>query len=58
MIKFMKDLRNFNEVFSKDVNCDNVKSHKKLGLYPLFEEITKGVKLIPRRPVFKGLTSF
>ena len=54
----MKDLRNFNEVFSKDVNCDNVKSHKKLGLYPLFEEITKGVKLIPRRPVFKGLTSF
>ena len=26
---------NSNDVFKKDVTCDNVKSHKKAGLHPL-----------------------
>ena len=31
----LNDLSNFNEVFKKDVACDNIKSNKKAGLYPL-----------------------
>ena len=26
---------NFNEIFRKDVNYDNIKSHKKTGLHPV-----------------------
>ena len=29
-------LRNFNETFSKDVTCNNIKNHKKSGSNPLF----------------------
>ena len=32
----LNDLRNFNEIFRKDVTYDNIKSHKKPGFYPLF----------------------
>ena len=32
----MNDLRNFNEIFRKDVTYDNIKSHKKPGFHPLF----------------------
>ena len=28
-------LRNFNEIFRKDVTYDNIKSHKKARLHPL-----------------------
>ena len=31
----IEELRNFNEVFRKDVPYDNIKSHKKAGLHPL-----------------------
>ena len=31
----LNDLSNFNEIFRKDVTHDNIKSHKKPGLYPL-----------------------
>ena len=27
----LNDLSNFNEIFRKDVNCDNIKSHKNQG---------------------------
>ena len=33
---FLKDLRNFNEIFRKDLTYDNIKSHKKLAFNPLF----------------------
>ena len=32
----LSDLRNFNEIFRKDVTYDNIKSHKKPGFHPLF----------------------
>ena len=31
----LKDLRNFNEIFGKDVAKDKIKSHKKAGFHPL-----------------------
>ena len=31
----MNDLRNFNEIFRKDVADDKIKSHKKAGFHPL-----------------------
>ena len=34
----LNDLRNFNGIFKKDVNYDNIKSHKKAGLHPLSEK--------------------
>ena len=43
------------EIFRKDVNCDNIKSHKKPGFHPLFRryifwKTTGGVKLtLPSR---------
>ena len=42
----LNDLRNFNEIFRKDVTYDNIKSHKKLELHTLsrryiFGKITK-----------------
>ena len=40
-------MRNFNEIFRKDVTYDNVKSHKKPGLHPvsrryIFGKATRG----------------
>ena len=29
---FLTTLRNFNEIFRKDVNYDNIKSHQKAGV--------------------------
>ena len=34
----LNNLRNFNEIFRKDVTYDNVKSHKKPGFHPLFKK--------------------
>ena len=34
----LNELRNFNEIFMKDVAYDNIKSHKKTGLQPLFRK--------------------
>ena len=36
------DLRNFNEVFKKDVPYDIIKSHKKTGLYLLSRKYSFG----------------
>ena len=33
----LNDLRNFNEIFRKDVPYDNIKSHRKPGLWRLSE---------------------
>ena len=33
---FWNNLRNFNEIFRKDVPYDNFKSHKKPGFHPIF----------------------
>ena len=46
-------MRNFNEIFRKDLAYDNIKSYEKAGLYPLsgryiFEKTAEGVKLIPQ----------
>ena len=44
-------MSNFNEVFRKNVSYNNIKSHKKAGLYPLSQEnavlkkTQEGVKL-------------
>ena len=38
----MNELRNFNEIFRKDVTYDNIKIHKKTGFYPLFRRPFKG----------------
>ena len=40
-------MSNFNEIFRKDTTYDNIKSHKKVGLYPLskryiFRKTTRG----------------
>ena len=48
----LNHLRNFNEIFRKDVNFDNIKSHKKTGFHPLFRryifrKTTGGVQLTP-----------
>ena len=32
----LNELRNFNEIFRKDVTYDNIKSHKKPAFHPLF----------------------
>ena len=32
----MNKLRNFNEIFTKDVTYGNIKSHKNLGFHHLF----------------------
>ena len=54
-------MRNFDEIFRKDVPYDNIKSHKKSGLHTLsrtyiFGEIPEcGVKL--SSPAFLGLKS-
>ena len=32
----LNNLRNFNEIFRKDVTYDNIKSHKNPGFHPLF----------------------
>ena len=37
---FSERLRNFNEIFRNDVTYDNIKSHKKPGLYPLPRKTT------------------
>ena len=34
--EILNDLRNFNEIFRKDVTYDNIKSHKKPVFHPLF----------------------
>ena len=39
-------MRNVNTIFRKNVSYDNIKSHKKSGLYP-FSSKYRGVKLIP-----------
>ena len=51
---------NFNEIFSKNVTCDNVKSHKKSELQSLFRKhnfraTTMGPPPPPPPPVFLGL---
>ena len=45
-------MRNFNEIFRKDVPYDNFKSHKKPGFHPLFrrynfQKTSGGIKLTP-----------
>ena len=50
-IFFSSDLRNFNEIFRKDVTYENIESHKKAWLQPLsrgciFRKNTGGVKFI------------
>ena len=36
LTKLLNDLKNFNEVFRKDVPYDNTKIHKKPAFHPLF----------------------
>ena len=54
----LNDLRNINYIFREDVTYDNIKSHKKTGLHPLFSryifrKTTKGDQIDP--PVALGL---
>ena len=39
---FPKELSNFNETFKKGVPYDNIKSHKKTGLYPYSKKYSFG----------------
>ena len=41
--EYMNNLRNFNEIFGKNVTCDNVKSHKKAGLHLLSRKCNSGI---------------
>ena len=59
-IYLQSGLKNFNEIFRKNVSYDNIKSYKKPGLYPLvrkcsFGETTGVVKWNPPPAVFLGL---
>ena len=52
----MNDLRNFNEIFRKDVTYDNIKSHKKSWFHPLcrryvFGKTTDVGQITPPAPV-------
>ena len=38
----MNDLRNFNEIFKKNMTYNNIKSHKKARLYRLSEKYIPG----------------
>ena len=54
----LNNLRNFNEIFRKNVNYDNIKSHKKSEFHPLFRryifgKTTGGVKLTPTPSLFR-----
>ena len=59
----LKDLRNFNEIFRKDVTYDNIKSHRKtwaspsLSLKNTFLEKPPGVESgqIDLPPAFSGI---
>ena len=55
----LNDLKNFNEIFREDATYDNIKSHKKAGLHPLFRRCsfrkTTGDSIKPSPPVFLGL---
>ena len=48
----MNELRNFNEIFRKDVTYDNIKSHEKPGVHPFSEKHFwkdyRGLKLTPQ----------
>ena len=52
----LNNLRNFNDIFRKDVAYDNIKSDKKLAFSPLSREATflkkpqQGGKIDPRQP--------
>ena len=46
---------NFNEVFRKDVACDNVKSHEKSRFYALCRKHTCGSQGVNFMPAFFGL---
>ena len=48
----LNDLRNFNEVFRKDVTYDNIKSYKKTGFHSLFKryDFRKTTGLTPPPP--------
>ena len=39
---FPKELSNFNETFKKGVPYDNIKGHKKTGLYPYSKKYSFG----------------
>ena len=48
----LNDLMNLKDIFRKNVTCDNIKSHEKLGLYPHsrksnFRKFKWGVNLTP-----------
>ena len=55
----LNDLKNFNEISREDATYDNIKSHKKAGLHPLFRRYsfrkTTGDSIEPSPPVFLGL---
>ena len=56
--EILNDLRDFNEIFRKDVPYDNFKSHKKTGFHPLFriynfQKTTGGGQIDP--PAVLGL---
>ena len=38
----LRDLRNFNDIFRKDVTYDNIKIKKKTGPHPLFKRYIFG----------------
>ena len=52
----LNNLRNFNDIFRKDVAYDNIKSDKKLAFSPLSREVTflkkpqQGGKIDPPQP--------
>ena len=54
---------NFSEIFSKNLICDNIESHKKSGLHPLprkysFRKTTAGCQFDPLTQAFYGLKDF
>ena len=55
----LNDLKNFNEIFREDVTYNNIKSHKKTELHPLFRRYsfgkTTGDSIEPSPPVFLEL---
>ena len=53
-LQVLRDLRNFKEIFRKDIAYNDIKSHKKPGFLPLLRRYIFGktvvveVKLIPQ----------
>ena len=54
----MNELRNFNEIFRKDVTYDNIKGHKKVGFHPHFRRHIFGKVVLGLHGIIENIHHF